>query len=107
MFAGGDIVTGGATVILAMGAGRRAARSIAAWLTERQGHWPVTKEQADGFVAADPPSPERGAGPTRRLPDDPRRPICPKCHRPIEGDEPYICCAGATVLVALRPAAAR
>jgi glutamate synthase (NADPH/NADH) small chain len=28
VFAGGDIVTGGATVILAMGAGRRAARSI-------------------------------------------------------------------------------
>jgi glutamate synthase (NADPH/NADH) small chain len=30
VFAGGDIVTGGATVILAMGAGRRAARSIGA-----------------------------------------------------------------------------
>ena len=30
VFAGGDIVTGGATVILAMGAGRRAARAIAA-----------------------------------------------------------------------------
>ncbi|MEJ2056041.1 MAG: dihydropyrimidine dehydrogenase, partial [Calditrichaceae bacterium] len=28
VFAGGDIVTGGATVILAMGAGRVAARSI-------------------------------------------------------------------------------
>ncbi|MDH5372817.1 MAG: FAD-dependent oxidoreductase, partial [Acidimicrobiia bacterium] len=28
VFAGGDIVTGGATVILAMGAGRRAAASI-------------------------------------------------------------------------------
>ena len=32
VFAGGDIVTGGATVILAMGAGRRAARSIDAYL---------------------------------------------------------------------------
>ena len=32
VFAGGDIVTGGATVILAMGAGRRAARSIATYL---------------------------------------------------------------------------
>jgi len=21
--------------------------------------------------------------------------LCPKCHQPIEGDEPYICCAGA------------
>ena len=30
VFAGGDIVTGGATVILAMGAGRRAARAIGA-----------------------------------------------------------------------------
>jgi glutamate synthase (NADPH/NADH) small chain len=32
VFAGGDIVTGGATVILAMGAGRRAARSIDSYL---------------------------------------------------------------------------
>ena len=37
VFAGGDIVTGGATVILAMGAGRRAARSIDAYL--RTGAW--------------------------------------------------------------------
>jgi glutamate synthase (NADPH/NADH) small chain len=34
IFAGGDIVTGGATVILAMGAGRTAAASIEAWLAE-------------------------------------------------------------------------
>jgi len=33
VFAGGDIVTGGATVILAMGAGRRAAKSIHEYLT--------------------------------------------------------------------------
>jgi glutamate synthase (NADPH/NADH) small chain len=32
VFAGGDIVTGGATVISAMGAGRRAARAIDAYL---------------------------------------------------------------------------
>jgi NADPH-dependent glutamate synthase beta subunit-like oxidoreductase len=32
VFAGGDIVTGGATVILAMGAGRRAARAIDEYL---------------------------------------------------------------------------
>jgi glutamate synthase (NADPH/NADH) small chain len=32
VYAGGDIVTGGATVILAMGAGRKAARSIHAYL---------------------------------------------------------------------------
>ena len=33
VFAGGDIVTGAATVILAMGAGRRAAKSIHEYLT--------------------------------------------------------------------------
>jgi glutamate synthase (NADPH/NADH) small chain len=33
VFAGGDIVTGGATVILAMGAGRKAAASIHEYLT--------------------------------------------------------------------------
>jgi len=32
VFAGGDIVTGAATVILAMGAGRKAARAIDAYL---------------------------------------------------------------------------
>jgi glutamate synthase (NADPH/NADH) small chain len=37
VFAGGDIVTGGATVILAMGAGRKAAASIDAYL--RSGEW--------------------------------------------------------------------
>jgi glutamate synthase (NADPH/NADH) small chain len=37
VFAGGDIVTGGATVILAMGAGRKAAASIHEYLTT--GDW--------------------------------------------------------------------
>ncbi len=37
VFAGGDIVTGGATVILAMGAGRKAAASINEYLTT--GNW--------------------------------------------------------------------
>ena len=37
VFAGGDIVTGAATVILAMGAGRRAAKSIHEYLTN--GEW--------------------------------------------------------------------
>jgi len=36
VFAGGDIVTGSATVILAMGAGRRAAKSINEYLTTGQ-----------------------------------------------------------------------
>jgi len=39
VFAGGDIVTGGATVILAMGAGRKAAASIDAYLNNEQ--WTV------------------------------------------------------------------
>ena len=37
VFAGGDIVTGGATVILAMGAGRTAAKSMHEYLTT--GEW--------------------------------------------------------------------
>lgn len=48
VFAGGDIVTGGATVILAMGAGRKAAASIEEWL------------QSDEWVPATPPSQEVG-----------------------------------------------
>jgi glutamate synthase (NADPH/NADH) small chain len=32
VFAGGDIVTGSATVILAMGAGKKAARAMDQWL---------------------------------------------------------------------------
>jgi glutamate synthase (NADPH/NADH) small chain len=39
VFAGGDIVTGGATVILAMGAGRKAARSIKKYLGIREIDW--------------------------------------------------------------------
>ena len=50
IFAGGDIVTGGATVILAMGAGRRAARALGAWLQSGKDHWPITAEEAEAFV---------------------------------------------------------
>jgi len=35
VYAGGDIVTGGATVILAMGAGRKAARAIDSYLKSK------------------------------------------------------------------------
>jgi homotetrameric NADPH-dependent glutamate synthase len=45
VFAGGDIVTGGATVILAMGAGRRAAQAIGAWLAGDKAQWPPAVEQ--------------------------------------------------------------
>jgi len=44
VFAGGDIVTGGATVILAMGAGRRAASSIHAWLGDPTDRWDLHGE---------------------------------------------------------------
>jgi len=54
VFAGGDIVTGGATVILAMGAGRRAAKAIATWLEDGKQYWPVTaKDVAARFGGAD------------------------------------------------------
>ena len=78
VFAGGDIVTGGATVILAMGAGRRAARAVAAYLQGGKKIWPITSEAAQSFRPAPP-----GAK------------LCPKCRRPIEGEEEYVCCADA------------
>jgi len=60
VFAGGDIVTGGATVILAMGAGRRAAKAIATYLTDRGHAWPPSQEAVEAFVPQTPlpPSPE-------------------------------------------------
>ncbi|MGE4528164.1 MAG: NADPH-dependent glutamate synthase [Rhodospirillaceae bacterium] len=60
VFAGGDIVTGGATVILAMGAGRRAAKAIAAYLSDRGHAWPPSQDAIDAFVPPTPlpPSPE-------------------------------------------------
>jgi glutamate synthase (NADPH/NADH) small chain len=39
VWAGGDIVTGSATVILAMGAGRQVANSIHDYLTQSQKTW--------------------------------------------------------------------
>ncbi len=81
VFAGGDIVTGGATVILAMGAGRRAARAIAAYL-QRGKPWPVTPEHVASFVPLTPAAADGGQ-------------TCPKCRRPVEGDEAYVCCADA------------
>ncbi len=46
VFAGGDIVTGGATVILAMAAGRRAAAAMARWLSGDRATWPPAPEVA-------------------------------------------------------------
>ncbi|CAA7625545.1 Glutamate synthase (NADPH), homotetrameric [Candidatus Terasakiella magnetica] len=85
VFAGGDIVTGGATVILAMSAGRRAARAMGAYLQQAKTIWPITAEQAEAFV---PGGPVVTAAAARS---------CPKCHQPLEDDEDYICCAGASV----------
>lgn len=69
VFAGGDIVTGGATVILAMGAGRRAAAAISEFLEEgSEGGTPMAA--ADGSVLASHTQPlgsahghDRGAEP--------------------------------------------
>ena len=97
VFAGGDIVTGGATVILAMGAGRRAARAIGAYLQGKKHHWPVTEAemaaftppaQIGGALASAPP-----AGPPAVSVAGAK--LCSKCHQPLEGDEEYVCCATA------------
>jgi glutamate synthase (NADPH/NADH) small chain len=50
VFAGGDIVTGAATVIEAMGAGRKAARSMKSWLGIRDTDTVYLPESADGAV---------------------------------------------------------
>ncbi len=100
VFAGGDIVTGGATVILAMGAGRRAAKGIATWLQKDKQKWPITKEDTDSFT---PPTPMTSRGSRAavtaalaRGEDGEEKPmVCPKCRRPIEGEEEYVCCGTA------------
>jgi glutamate synthase (NADPH/NADH) small chain len=53
VFAGGDIVTGAATVIKAMGAGRRAARSMKAYLGIRDVDAPYRSSE-DGLFGLDP-----------------------------------------------------
>ena len=69
VFAGGDIVTGAATVILAMGAGRKAARGMLEYM---------------GVLA-----PDRRERPPKGACNMPSS--CPKCHRVLDEDE--ICCA--------------
>jgi glutamate synthase (NADPH/NADH) small chain len=90
VFAGGDIVTGGATVILALGAGRRAAKAIATYLKTRQ--WPPVVEE---------PAPEATSA-AKKAAEPPAPKVCPKCHLPLEGDEEYVCCAGLTLTWACR-----
>jgi homotetrameric NADPH-dependent glutamate synthase len=95
IFAGGDIVTGGATVILAMGAGRRAARSIGAWLQGGKKKWPLTPDDVSKFQPLSEPA--AGAAVPPGAAEVPVANTCPKCHQPLEGDDQYICCAGATL----------
>jgi rubrerythrin len=98
VFAGGDIVTGGATVILAMGAGRTAAKGIATWLQLRKQKWPISKEDTDAFrppQAGGNGSASADVGLPAVAADAESGRVCPKCRRPIEGEEEYVCCATA------------
>ncbi|MGE4070053.1 MAG: NADPH-dependent glutamate synthase [Lysobacterales bacterium] len=53
VYAGGDIVTGAATVIQAMGAGRKAARAMKAWLGLRDSDLVYQDEPADRVFGID------------------------------------------------------
>ncbi len=99
VFAGGDIVTGGATVILAMGAGRRAARGIATFLQNGKKKWPITKEDAEAFKAPVALGKDGSAASVSAAiaKGEEKSMVCPKCRRPIEGEEEYVCCAAATL----------
>jgi len=93
-FAGGDIVTGGATVILAMGAGRRAAKGIATYLQNRKRKWPITKEDVASFRAPRLMGKDGAPLVAAAVQADAAN-VCPKCRREIEGTEQYVCCASA------------
>ncbi len=76
VFAGGDIVSGGATVILAMGAGRRAAAGILEYLRTRD--W-------------------RGVPDRTVVPTVATQRGCKRCGRELEGPDEYVCCADAVL----------
>ena len=96
VFAGGDIVTGGATVILAMGAGRRAAKGIATWLSAGKSKWPVTETDLDSFVPMTAGVAGAGGSSSKgAVSVESGGRTCPKCRQPLEGEEEYICCADA------------
>jgi glutamate synthase (NADPH) small chain len=125
VFAGGDIVTGGATVILAMGAGRRAAAAIRGYLRgdrawppadhDPADHDPADHDPADHDPAATDPVRAAAAGNGARaavagdgtraapVPSGARAasaalPTCPRCGSALDdGGAEYVCCAGAVV----------
>ena len=78
VFAGGDIVRGAATVILAMGDGKRAAGAIDRWLTPVRGRARGFGARDDRRRGAEAPSgrhpDQRSTG--ARSPDGPRAPRC-------------------------------
>lgn len=92
VYAGGDITTGGATVILAMGAGRRAAASIERWLREGAARLPVGASEGGRVESANIESGISESGISERVAVGGGH-LCPKCRRPT-GDEDGICCAG-------------
>ena len=61
VFAGGDIVRGAATVILAMGDGKRAAAAIDRWLTDRVGRRAAAATEARGSGGRDAAACRRAA----------------------------------------------
>lgn len=84
VFAGGDIVTGGATVILALGAGRRAAKAIGAFLKDKSVWPPVVPDEKEPTA----PKPKHSA---------PAALLCQRCRQPLDEDQEYICCADRTL----------
>ena len=115
VFAGGDIVTGGATVILALGAGRRAAVGIQAWLRTRE--WPPDLEalkrdpaedgprvQATPHRVATSPQPLDGEGDGMHIGPAPVIHYhCTECHKVYEGFAfPYGLCPACGGVLDLR-----
>lgn len=92
VYAGGDITTGGATVILAMGAGRRAAASIGRWLRERAAVVPVVASGGGVGEGGDVESDRLAGGIADNVAVEGVH-LCPKCQRPT-GEDDGICCAG-------------
>jgi len=90
VFAGGDIVTGGATVILAMGAGRRAAAAIGDWL-QGDGEWPPADDPIHEAVTG---GISTTGGEWRHLASA----VCPRCQQPLDDEAEELCCAGESVV---------